>query len=126
MDLGSLNSDAIENIINSMSQKDIEDLTAMASQLFSGGNSNSTSNSSFNPNSNPKPEHNDPADGIDFDTITKIASVLGRLSSQPKDPGCELLTALKPMLSPERRHKADEAIKMMRLISLLPLLKDLQ
>ena len=122
MDLGSLNSDAIENIINSMSQKDIEDLTAMASQLFSGGNSNSDSNS----NTNPKPERNDPADGIDFDTITKIASVLGKLSSQPKDPGCELLTALKPMLSPERRHKADEAIKMMRLISLLPLLKDLQ
>ena len=122
MDLGSFNSDAIENIINSMSQKDIEDLTAMASQLFSGGNSNSSSNS----NTNPKPEHNNPADGIDFDTITKIASVLGKLSSQPKDPGCELLTALKPMLSPERRHKADEAIKMMRLISLLPLLKDLQ
>ena len=122
MDLGSLNSDAIENIINSMSQKDIEDLTAMASQLFSGGNSNSSSNS----NSSPRPEHNDPTDGIDFDTITKIASVLGKLSSQPKNPGCELLTALKPMLSPERRHKADEAIKMMRLISLLPLLKDLQ
>ena len=122
MDLGSLNSDAIENIINSMSQKDIEDLTAMASHLFSGGNSNSSSN----PNSSPRPEHNDPTDGIDFDTITKIASVLGKLSSQPKDPGCELLTALKPMLSPERRHKADEAIKMMRLISLLPLLKDLQ
>lgn len=118
MDLGSLNADAIENIINSMSQKDIEDLTAMASQLFSGSNSSS--------NSNLKPEQNDPTDGIDLDTITKIASVLDRLSSQPKDPGCELLTALKPMLSPERRHKADEAIKMMRLISLLPLLKDLQ
>ena len=120
MDLGSLNSEAIENIINSMSQKDIEDLSAMASQLFSGTNSGSDSNS----NSNSK--HNDSADGIDFDTITKIASVLGKLSSQPNDPGCELLTALKPMLSPERRHKADEAIKMMRLISLLPLLKDLQ
>ena len=122
MDLGSLNSDAIENIINSMSQKDIEDLTAMASQLFSGGNSNSDSNSK----SDPKPEHNDSVDGIDFDTITKIASVLGKLSSQPKDPGCELLTALKPMLSPERQHKADEAIKIMQLISLLPMLKDLQ
>ena len=69
MDLGSLNSDAIENIINSMSQKDIEDLAAMASQLFSGGNSSSSSNSK----SDTRPEHNDPADGIDFDTITKIA-----------------------------------------------------
>ena len=114
MDLGSLNSDAIENIINSMSQKDIEDLSAMASQFFGTGDNTS------------KPKQENSSDGIDFETITKIASVLGKLSSQPKDPGCELLTALKPMLSPERRQKADEAIKMMQIISLLPLLKDLQ
>ena len=114
MDLGSLNLDSIENIINSMSQKDIEDLSAIASQFFSGDNTEQ------------KKQQEVPTDGIDFETITKIASVLGRLSSQPKDPGCELLSALKPMLSPERRHKADEAIKMMQIISLLPLLKDLQ
>ncbi len=114
MDLGSLNLDGIENIINSMSQNDIEELSALASQFFSGDTNTS------------KPKQEEKSDGIDFETITKIASVLGRLSSQPKDPGCELLTALKPMLSPERRHKADEAIKMMQIISLLPLLKDLQ
>ena len=112
MDFGSLNLENIENIINSMSQKDIEDLSTMASQ-FLGSTDNKTKQEVKN-------------DGIDFETITKIASVLGRLSSQPKDPGCELLSALKPMLSPERRHKADEAIKLMQLISLLPLLKDLQ
>lgn len=114
MDLGSLNLDGIENIISSMSQKDIEDLSAMASQFFGG-----TENSS-------EKKQEAPTDGIDFETISKIASVISKLSSQPKDPGCELLTALKPMLSPERRHKADEAIKMMQLLSLLPLLKDLQ
>ena len=114
MDLGSLNLDSIENIINSMSQKDIEDLSSLASQFFAGNNSS------------PKPHHEEATEGIDFETITKIASVIGKLSSQPKDPGCELLTALKPMLSPERRHKADEAIKMMQIISLLPILKDLQ
>ena len=118
MDLGSLNLDGIENIINSMSQKDIEDLSAMASQFFGG-----TNDAYQKPDGQAEKEK---SEGIDFETITKIASVLGRLSSQPKDPGCELLTALKPMLSPERRHKADEAIKMMQLISLLPLLKDLQ
>ena len=114
MDLGSLNLACIENIINSMSQKDIEDLSAIASQFFAGENSN------------PKKQQEPPSDGMDFETITKIASVLGKLSSQSRDPGCELLSALKPMLSPERRHKADEAIKMIQLISLLPLLKDLQ
>ena len=66
------------------------------------------------------------SEGIDFETVTKIASVINRLSSMPKDPGCELLSALKPMLSPERQHKADEAIKIMQIMALLPLLKDLQ
>lgn len=113
MDLGSLNLDGIENIINSMSQQDIEKLSSMAGEFF-GGNSDSTKHKS------PQPE------GIDFETVTKIASVINRLSSMPKDPGCELLTALKPMLSPERRHKADEAIKMMQIIAILPMLKDLQ
>ena len=113
MDLGSLNLEGIENIINSMSQKDIEDLSAMASQFFEGtGKSAKADESSDN--------------GIDLETITKIASVISKISSQPQDPGCQLLMSLKPMLSPERRHKADEAIKMMQLISLLPLLKDLQ
>ena len=114
MDLGSLNLEGIENIINSMSQKDIENLSAMASEFLGGTDQRSESGQA---------EKNE---GIDFGTITKIASVLGKLSSQPKDPGCELLTALKPMLSPERRHKADEAIKMMQILSFLPLLNDLQ
>ena len=114
MDLGSLNLDNIENIINSMSQNDIDELSALASQFLGSGNNASS------------PEQEEKSDGIDFETITKIASVLSRISSQPKDPGCELLSALKPMLSPERRRKADEAIKMIQLISLLPLLKDLQ
>lgn len=115
MDLGSLNLENIETIINSMSQKDIEDLSSIASQFFSAGT-----------DSTQKQKQEEKNDGIDFETITKIASVLGKLSSQPKDPACELLSALKPMLSPERRHKADEAIKMIQLMSLLPLLKDLQ
>ena len=115
MDLGSLNIEGIENIINSMSQNDIEQLSSLASEFFSG--------TQDSPNQQKEEAKNE---GIDFETITKIASVLSKLSSQPRDPGCELLTALRPMLSPERRHKADEAIKMMQIISLLPLLKDLQ
>lgn len=116
MDLGSLNLEGIENIINSMSQQDIEQLTALAGEFFSSGDKQERASE--------EKTHN--AAGIDFDTVTRIASLINKLSSQPRDPGCELLAALKPMLSPERQHKADEAIKMIQLISLLPLLKDLQ
>lgn len=115
MDLGSLNLEGIENIINSMSQQDIEQLSSIASEFFSKGEQDSKADKS-----------NNSGTGIDLETVTKIASVINRLSSMPKDPGCELLSALKPMLSPERRHKADEAIKMMQIMSLLPLLKDLE
>ena len=117
MDLGSLNLEGIENIINSMSQQDIEQLTALAGEFFSSGDKQERVS---------KEEKAQNAGGIDFDTVTRIASLISKLSSQTRDPGCELLAALKPMLSPERQHKADEAIKMIQLISLLPLLKDLQ
>ena len=113
MDLGSLNLEGIENIINSMSQSDIEELSSLAGEFFSGRTKDTKS-------------QEDSSQGIDFDTITKIASLMSKLSSMPKDPACELLTALKPMLSPERRHKADEAIKMLEILSFLPLLNDLQ
>lgn len=113
MDLGSLNFEGIENLINSMSQSDIEELSSLAGEFFSDKNKNDRAGDNTN-------------QGVDFETITKIASVMSKLSSMPKDPACELLTALKPMLSPERRHKADEAIKMMQLLSLLPLLGELQ
>ena len=36
MDLGSLNLEGIENIINSMSQSDIEELSSLAGEFFSG------------------------------------------------------------------------------------------
>ena len=113
MDLGSLNLEGIENLINSMSQSDIEELSSLAGEFFSGKGKDEKQKAEAN-------------QGIDFDTVTKIASLMSRLSSMPRDPACELLTALKPMLSPERRHKADEAIKMMQLLSLLPLLGELQ
>lgn len=113
MDLGSLNLEGIENIINSMSQSDIEELSSLAGEFFSGRTKDNG-------------PQEDSSQGIDFDTITKIASLMSKLSSMPKDPACELLTALKPMLSPERRHKADEAIKMLEILSFLPLLNDLQ
>lgn len=120
MDLGSLNLEDIENIINSMSQSDLQQLSSVANEIFSQGEKESTKKQADNSGNNNINE------GIDFETVTKIASLIGRLSSQPKDPACELLTALKPMLSPERQRKADEAIKMLQIFSLLPILKDLQ
>ena len=54
--------------------------------------------------------------------IMKLQEMMGRFNSHDKNN--DLIMALKPHLKPERQAKAENAIKIMRLITLLPLLKD--
>lgn len=60
----------------------------------------------------------------DPQTLGKIMSIMGRLNSKNDDCRTALLTALKPNLSEERRKKVDTAIKILKFIELLPLLKE--
>ncbi len=64
--------------------------------------------------------------GMDIDPaqIGKIMSVMSRLKSDRDDNRAKLLMALKPHLSVPRREKVDAAIKLLKLIDLLPFLKD--
>ncbi len=62
--------------------------------------------------------------GIDAAQMTKIMSILSRLNKTGDDNRSRLLLALKPHLSSPRQEKVDTAIKLMKLIDLLPLLKD--
>ena len=61
---------------------------------------------------------------IDPSQLGKIMSVMSRLKSNRDDDRARLLLALKPHLSPPRREKVDTAVKLLKLIDLLPLLKD--
>ena len=74
----------------------------------------------------PKKEEQKPAamdfGGLDMNMIMKLQQMMGKFNSHDKNT--DLIMALKPHLKPERQSKADDAIKIMRLISLLPLLKD--
>lgn len=62
--------------------------------------------------------------GLDPAQITKIMSVMSRLKANRDDARANLLLALKPHLSAPRREKVDTAIKLLKIIDLLPLLKD--
>ena len=53
--------------------------------------------------------------------LMKISSLLQNV--QQETPATSLLHALRPMLKPERRKKVDEAVKIIRLLSLLPILQ---
>lgn len=55
--------------------------------------------------------------------ITKIVSVMSQLKNSSDDSRSRLLLALKPLLSPPRREKVDTAIKLLKLIDVIPLLK---
>lgn len=58
------------------------------------------------------------------DEMQSIISIIGRLNSSGTDNRTQLLNALKPHLSEPRREKVDTAIKILRMIEILPLLKD--
>ncbi len=61
---------------------------------------------------------------IDPSQIGKIMSVMSRLKSNRDDNRTKLLLALKPHLSAPRQEKVDTAIKLLKLIDLLPFLKE--
>ncbi len=63
-------------------------------------------------------------DGIDPVQIGKIMHLMSRLKSDRDDNRARLLLALKPHLSAPRQEKVDTAIKLLKLIDLLPFLKE--
>ena len=60
--------------------------------------------------------------GLDFNTIAKAAALMGAMGTPSDDE--KLLLALRPLLREENRAKVDTAVKLLKLVSLLPLLRD--
>lgn len=72
----------------------------------------------------PEPPKNDFSALADIGEISQIMGLVSRLQSQNDDPRAALLSALKPHLSEAKREKVDTAIKILRLLDLLPLIKE--
>lgn len=65
-----------------------------------------------------------PAAGPDtLALVAKLAPMLGQLNRE--DDSTRLLMALRPLLGEERRRKIDEAVKILQLMRLLPMLRDM-
>ncbi len=56
--------------------------------------------------------------------IGKIMSVMSRLNNSKNDDRSRLLLALKPHLSAKRQERVDKAVKILKLLDMLPLLQD--
>ena len=115
MELSDITPEALNGILSSLSEEDVENISKLASQFLSGEGEKEEKHKGVG------------QAGLDFDmnTVMKIASVLNRISSQPEDPGCRLLRDLRPMLSSDRQQKVDSAIQIMKIMSLMPLIKEL-
>ena len=63
-------------------------------------------------------------DGLDPAMLQKLGRVMGAMR-QGQDERSALIAALTPYLSAPRRKKAQEAMQFLRLLDVLPLLRDL-
>ena len=118
----------IADLLSSLNEQDIEQLKQTASALLRGVSGGED-----------KPAHEDIeggghaggsggsffdslAGGLDAGLIKTLTGLGGTLNSS--DPRCDFLLALKPLLAEERRERAEQAAKMLRLMKALPILKE--
>lgn len=116
----------ISSILNSLSAEDMENIKKAASSFM--GNLGETKE----PPQEKPPENKKGGDSAgdifsglgmpDLSQLASLAPVLQAFNSH--DERLDFINALKPLLSEERRHKADEAMKLVRLMSVLPLLRE--
>ena len=92
------------------------DLSSLAGLL---GNAGSTA-----PGGGNIPQSPGAPGGLDGDTLQVVSKILPLLSTfRQEDNNTRLLHALRPLLGPERQKKVDEAIKMLSMLRLLPVLR---
>lgn len=60
----------------------------------------------------------------DAEDMKKIIGIMSRLKAESNDSRTMLLKALKPNLSEKRQERVDRAIKILKIIELLPYLKE--
>ncbi|MGN1420367.1 MAG: hypothetical protein ACI4XC_02480 [Eubacterium sp.] len=137
----------INDIISSLTDDDINMLKSVASSILGGENQQSSENTANQNNSQSRNNQNKnqsnipkapqssnvnntalPAnlgfDNIDFDMIMKAKKIFDTMNNT-KDKNVDLILALKPHLRPETQNKADQAMRILKLFDILPLLKEL-
>lgn len=115
MDPPDFNFDSIGDILGSLSQEDIEKLSGLAGQFMGEEKAGNT-------------QEDCDRDGnvlggfsLDPDMLFRLMNIMQRLNSRRNDPRSNLIQALKPLLSPGRRKKADTAIEILRVMDIFSL-----
>ncbi len=104
----------IEDLLSSISEEDMVKIKGIAESIMSNSDENT-------------PKHNEPKQEalsnfpINADMMQKIMGVMGKMNRE--DYRTRLIRDLKPLLSAERKQRADDAIKFLQIMEVLPLLR---
>ena len=130
------NTPNINDIISNLTPDDINMLKGVASSILGEGapeNTQSTTQNNSAQNFNNNQNNNQNAlqslnslglDSLDFNMIMKAKSIFDKMNNTP-NKNVDLIMALKPHLRPETQNKADQALKIIKLFEVLPLLREL-
>lgn len=105
----------IENLLSSISDEDMAKIKSIADSLTEKGDSQQTQEQ--------KKSESIPNLPIDMNMMQKMMGLMGQFNKE--DYRTRLIQDLKPLLSDERKQKADEAVRFLQLMEVLPLLKGL-
>lgn len=103
----------IENLLASVSPEDMERLKSMASSIMSG---NSAKKEQSENASVSVPE-------FSMEKLKPIMAAIGKMNVN--DDRIELIMHLKPLLGPDRQRRADEAVKFLHIMQILPEIRGL-
>ncbi len=122
-------------ILNSLTPDDIENLKQTAASVL-GGMDNNKPPIQESKTKNSKQEQNQfnfddllknmgGLSGLGMPDLSQLSAIVPILQAfNSHDERLDFINALKPLLSEERQKKADEAAKLVKLMSVLPLLRE--
>ena len=105
----------IENLLSSISDDDMAKIKSIAESLTEKEDSKQIQEQ--------KKSEIMPNLPVDINMMQKIMGLIGQFNKE--DYRTRLIQDLKPLLRDERKQKADEAIRFLQLMEVLPLLKGL-
>ena len=115
----------IGSILSSLSSEDINNLKNVANSILGGENSQEQERKEPSKNRGNDDFKMPDLSSLGLPDMSQFSNLLPLLSAlNSRDEREDFICALKPLLSDERRKKADEAMKFVKLLSIIPLLKE--
>ncbi len=113
----------INSILQSLSPEDMENIKSLASEFLGGTSESKFAEEKLRPTTD-LPDLSK-LSGIGMPDLSQLSAILPILQTFNKpDNRVEFINALKPLLSEARRKKADEAMNLLRLMSVIPMLRE--